>query len=863
MIPRMPSLRSTLSPLVLVASALIGNASAQCANDWLPGDGWPGVGGVVLAATTWDPDGPGPLPAQVVIGGQLPLAGSILVNRIVAWNPATGTWSALGSGIDSGQQNDRVLAMTSLPNGDLIAGGIFTQAGGVAANNIARWNGTSWSPLGAGLPVAVRALASLPNGDVVAGGDFTLAGGGPTNYLARWDGIGWSALGGGGGTDGAVAALTTAATGDLFAAGAFTTAGGATAPRVARWNGSSWSALGGGPTAGAGGTPAPRAILALPNGDVVVGGSFAGISFVGYDVQRWNGASWSPVGPTFGPLSSVFALAALPNGDLLAGGTFDSIGGVPMKRIARWNGASWSVLGGGVDGGYVYAMTTLPSGDAIVGGNFYLVGGVPGMSVANVARWGGASWSALSPGSKFTGGITNVTVLSNGDCVLGGDFASTSGVALNRIARVSGTAWLPMGSGMNGAVSCATELPNGDVVAGGSFTTAGGAAANRIAHWNGTTWSPMGAGMNDVVRAVTATPNGDVMACGNFTSAGGASAWKIARWNGANWSAMNPSPGGHLYALATLPNGDVVVGGDFLYAGSAVANGVARWDGSTWSAMATGVTGDVLALLVTANGDLVAGTTFTGPGSTTVWRWNGSTWTSLGAMWGDVSALAELPNGDIVAAGRFELVGSTPAKAIARWNGSTWSAVDVGLESLFGGIAQVLDLARIPGGDLIAVGYFVIAGGDVSAGIAQLTTTCPATAVASGNGCPSSAGNNTLMATTLPWVDATFRATATGLPPVAIVLELTSFIPLPQGLAPLTILFPQAGPGCDILTLPDILIPVVTTTGTVQSSLFLPNVPPLVGLTFYHQMVPIEVDALGAWVAVTATNALQLTVGAF
>ena len=142
-------------------------------------------------------------------------------------------------------------------------------------------------------------------------------------------------------------------------------------------------------------------------------------------------------------------------------------------------------------------------------------------------------------------------------------------------------------------------------------------------------------------------------------------------------------------------------------------------------------------------------------------------------------------------------------------------------------------------------------------------STCPATATLYSSGCPSSGGSNTLTATELPWVDATFRAMGTGLPTTAIVLTLTSVTPVPQGIAPLTIFFPQAGPGCDILTMPDILGVLVTATGTAQSSFFLPNTPPLVGVTFYHQMVPIELDGLGNWVAVTATNALRLTAGIF
>ena len=34
---------------------------------------------------------------------------------------------------------------------DLYAGGYFTTAGGSAANDIAKWNGSSWSALGSGM----------------------------------------------------------------------------------------------------------------------------------------------------------------------------------------------------------------------------------------------------------------------------------------------------------------------------------------------------------------------------------------------------------------------------------------------------------------------------------------------------------------------------------------------------------------------------------------------------------------------------------------------------------------------------------------------------------------------------------------
>ena len=110
--------------------------------------------------------------------------------------------------------------------------------------------------------------------------------------------------------------------------------------------------------------------------------------------------------------------------------------------------------------------------------------------------------------------------------------------------------------------------------------------------------------------------------------------------------------------------------------------------------------------------------------------------------------------------------------------------------------------------------------------------------------------------------DTSIRPEAPG-PAVPSGNAVTSVTAFPQGTAPLSNVFAQAGVGCDLLVAPDILGASVTFTGTTQSSLFLPNVPPLVGVTFYHQMIPIEVGSGGAWTSVTATNALQITPGMF
>ena len=96
--------------------------------------------------------------------------------------------------------------MSGVPYGDvyalgvydskLIAGGHFTAAGEVSANNIASWDGSSWSTLGSGVNYLVRAL-TVYDSKLIAGGDFSTAGGNAAKFIASWDGSSWSALGSG------------------------------------------------------------------------------------------------------------------------------------------------------------------------------------------------------------------------------------------------------------------------------------------------------------------------------------------------------------------------------------------------------------------------------------------------------------------------------------------------------------------------------------------------------------------------------------------------------------------------------------------------------------------------------------------
>ncbi len=59
---------------------------------------------------------------DVIVGGFFTTAGGISANRIARYNPATGVWSALGSGVE-GATSASVLALSVRQVGVVIVGG--------------------------------------------------------------------------------------------------------------------------------------------------------------------------------------------------------------------------------------------------------------------------------------------------------------------------------------------------------------------------------------------------------------------------------------------------------------------------------------------------------------------------------------------------------------------------------------------------------------------------------------------------------------------------------------------------------------------------------------------------------------------
>jgi len=97
--------------------------------------------------------------------------------------PPSIPWVPLGGGT-----NGEVSELLRLENGDLLVAGLFTEAGGVAYERVAVWNGTSYESLGSLIEGTVNDAIEF-DGSIYIGGSFDS---GSVDML-RWNGTTWDA----------------------------------------------------------------------------------------------------------------------------------------------------------------------------------------------------------------------------------------------------------------------------------------------------------------------------------------------------------------------------------------------------------------------------------------------------------------------------------------------------------------------------------------------------------------------------------------------------------------------------------------------------------------------------------------------
>jgi len=127
-------------------------------------------------------------------GGQFTEIGGAGAARIARWDGRV--WSPLGAGI-RGVQSSYVGALTVYGR-ELYAAGWYTWAGQVPADAVARWDGRQWRQLGGHPLFAAPWRPSLIQklipwrGRILANGPFQGIQGIATEDIAAWDGVSWS-----------------------------------------------------------------------------------------------------------------------------------------------------------------------------------------------------------------------------------------------------------------------------------------------------------------------------------------------------------------------------------------------------------------------------------------------------------------------------------------------------------------------------------------------------------------------------------------------------------------------------------------------------------------------------------------------
>ncbi len=660
-------------------------------------------------------DGTGP---ALYAGGSFQVVDGQVVPYIARWNGTI--WEQVGPGMTlSGASNVSALHVFDDGSGDaLYIGGQFEQAtSGGTARSVVAWDGTGWQLVGAGVDVhpnswgEILQFATFDDGSseaLYAGGIFDFADGAAANNIAKFDGSAWEALGAGVDDDvTAMLAYEVSTITDLYVWGTFSEVDGKASPWMASWTGLEWVARGNGlPDSGA--TVTSLQAWDDGSGDALfVGGAnidFAGGTAVN-NVAKWNGVEWSDVGGGLSPGVRCFELFDDGDGtDLYAGGIFEQ-SGTGLNRIARWDGATWTSLRQGLDG----EVSDLAVFDDGGGESLYVVGefrNISGLRAVRAATFNGTDWGALGDGVSAT--IRDWIVFDDGggEAVYAvGDFLEADGLQALRVAKWDGTQWTQVGSGIPGSVHSIEVFDDGGgatLYVGGDFwlPDTGGAPIRGVAKWNGTDWEPLTSGIGapgTYVSDLLAFDDGSgtaLYATGTFQTAGSVTSWGIARWDGTNWSqvgtgtGMNTPTGTRLCAfddgLSTL----LIVGGNFSSINGTSCSRVAGWDGTNWAAFGSGFDNRVRALAVfdAGSGDaLFAGGDFSSSGGQPahrIARWNGTAWDDLGSSLIDgndsVYDLCVFDDGSgdvLVPAGQFSSIAGLTTGNMARWDGSNWEAL--------------------------------------------------------------------------------------------------------------------------------------------------------------------------------------------
>ena len=338
---------------------------------------------------------------------------------------------------------------TDTTNNILYVGGLFDTVNGVSASSIAKFDGTSWSPVGMGVSGNVQSIISF-NNDIYVAGLFTNLYDSTTTGLVKWD----------------------SAVNNLV--GVVISAGGDTIYGY-------------------------MVDLAVYDSELYVSGSIWSYGDTIYNsIVRFDGSSsWLDVGG--GANNDIISMEVFDN-HLFVTGHFSQIGGIYLNEIAKWNGSNWDTVGNAVDSFmfcpgascgkgilgqhsgslYVFSVCYVPINIIQDSSNVFKLTGNQWGSVNGLVEaydWG---WGCLESSTYATQIIS-----FDGGFVVGGYFSSSDpwipSPVGNNIVMFKNNSWDSLSGGANGGIS-SLAVYNGELYIGGySFDSIGGIACQNFA----------------------------------------------------------------------------------------------------------------------------------------------------------------------------------------------------------------------------------------------------------------------------------------------------------------------------------------------------------------------------------------------
>jgi hypothetical protein len=600
----------------------------------------------------------------------------------------------------------------------------------LTASQITKWDGTSYQPVGGVVEpfsdwvysaeltgIAATAMAVHNDGSGPAlfiGGNFRTAGGVFCNGIVKWDGTTWSELGAGvlaGNADNQYPRTIAVHDPDgpggqppqLYIGGNFWNA---SRPLIARWNGSSLSAVG--PNLYSGQLAASIEQLVSYNGSLYARTSPIN-SAVNTNVLRWDGTSWTQPIAIGQDQATSLAVHNDGSGAALYVGMSN---GTPAQIVRKWSGSTLQDIGTALSSTNGMLSASVLTYDLGAGPQLVSLGGRFQM------RWTGTTWSAINQNGEGSLGSIGVLLHTDLDGPGGqpaalyaagsGNYGSSnaSDGGIGWVTKFDGQHWSYLGEAFSGggfdglrapytggALETITHVKSGPA-AGlyvcGRFDSAASYASpwpeekvfHSVARWNGSAWQRVGADgviagvefgyppssatMLDVAGTINDSveydPDGAgplpprLIVTGHFKTAGGVPASNIAQWDGTNWSPLGDGLDSVAYKLAVADLGAgprLYVAGDFASAGGAPAAHIACWNGAAWTTLDSGLASPW----------------------EEIYDFYGQTRVAVYAM----SPFTDAAGPGLVVSGNFCTAGAVVVQHVARWNGSAWSPMFAGV----------------------------------------------------------------------------------------------------------------------------------------------------------------------------------------